>query len=78
MTACDPRKTQRQKDACRFESGLVYLVSKFKVSHGYIVTLCFNKQKPKPKTQNRKNKTKGRKAGRQACKERWKEFSPGL
>lgn len=58
---------ERQKDACRLKSNLVYLFSKFKVSQGYIVTLCLNKQKPKPKTQNRKTKQNlKRKKGRQA------------
>lgn len=83
MIACNPRKMQRQKDACRFESDLVYLVSKFKVSQGYIESLCLNKQKPKTKNskqkkQNTRKENLKRKKGRQAGKERWKEFSPGL
>lgn len=82
MIACNPRKMQRQKDACGFESDLVYLVSKFKVSQGYIVSLCLNKQKTKTKNSKQKKtkqkKRKPKKEERQAGKERRKEFSPGL
>lgn len=40
LLAIPALQRQRRKDGGRFQSSLVYLFSKFRVSQGYIVTPC--------------------------------------